>query len=291
MNALGGITVSLETVKPERAREYLSLNTAGQRRLSPFRVKRYATDMKSGRWGLTHQGIAFNENGDLIDGQHRLAACAESDTAIDFLVFRNVPSSSFTYLDQGRARTSADALRSAGKTSVHQTRGVGGTVLAYQTYPSTVWGGNSTNTQNEVVDFCLEHYDLLLLGASMASSVRQAGVNIYNSSFGAFVVLAIAAGNETEVGDFVESVRTGAMLQVGDPALALRNLESTRRGGSSGWHRQARLAIYIKAFNAFLEGRSVRLLSFRQSELPMPKILAGPSAFNLFTNNKNGSTQ
>ena len=41
-----------------------------------------ARDMKAGHWRLTHQGIAFDPAGVLIDGQHRLWAIVESDTTL-----------------------------------------------------------------------------------------------------------------------------------------------------------------------------------------------------------------
>lgn len=49
------------------------------------RVQMFAADMKRGAWRLTHQGIAFNCKGEMIDGQHRMWAVAESAIAQKFL--------------------------------------------------------------------------------------------------------------------------------------------------------------------------------------------------------------
>jgi hypothetical protein len=47
--------------------------------------------MKRGYWALNHQPIAFDEEGNLLDGQHRLAAIVRSGKTIRMLVARNVP--------------------------------------------------------------------------------------------------------------------------------------------------------------------------------------------------------
>ena len=54
-------------------------------------VQAYAADMKSGNWGVTGQGISFDEDGNLLDGQHRLAAVAVSGMTVKLLVLWDVP--------------------------------------------------------------------------------------------------------------------------------------------------------------------------------------------------------
>jgi hypothetical protein len=272
MNALGGIGITMETVTPATAREYLKFNAAGQRRATPNRIKRYADDMRSGRWRLTHQGIAFSDKGEMIDGQNRCLASIEAGASFDTLVFRNVPADTFTFLDQGKARTASDALRFLGQTNVNDVRAVASTLLAYRDHPGAVWGGMALHTQNEVVEFSMAVYDVLTEAAGETRSVKGAGVKVHPSAFGAFVALAAGSGYDEDLQDFLESLRTGARLEPGDPVLTLRNLEARRLGSASQWQKQQRLAVYIKTFNAYVEGRTVRQLGFRRDELPMPVI-------------------
>ena len=60
-------------VMPEMAREWLTHNTHN-RPVSRQTVEQYARDMKAGRWYYTNQGIGFDVNGVMTDGQHRLLA-------------------------------------------------------------------------------------------------------------------------------------------------------------------------------------------------------------------------
>lgn len=58
---------------PELAAKMLA-NNVGNRALRKTTVRAYAADMKAGEWRCTHQPIAQNASGQLVDGQHRLSA-------------------------------------------------------------------------------------------------------------------------------------------------------------------------------------------------------------------------
>ena len=72
-------------VTPDMAREWLTKDVVN-RPLIPRNVEAIAFDMKSGRWVLTHQSIAFNRDGFLVDGQHRLHAVVAADVAVPMRV-------------------------------------------------------------------------------------------------------------------------------------------------------------------------------------------------------------
>lgn len=97
-------------VTPAFAKSLLAKNASFQRNPSRLTVKNYADAMKRGEWRLTHQGIATDVNGNLIDGQHRLMAVVESNMTIPMTLFSGVPESSFTVLDIGKKRDLADLL-------------------------------------------------------------------------------------------------------------------------------------------------------------------------------------
>ena len=110
----------IETIKPQYALEVLEKKNPRNRTLSEGTVQAYATDMKNGRWVTTHQGIAFDENGNLIDGQHRLWAVVFSNCEVEFNVTRDVPMSAiknglevFTMdtIDRNRPRTVGQQLQ------------------------------------------------------------------------------------------------------------------------------------------------------------------------------------
>lgn len=96
-------------IGPEYARRLLDRNIIN-RHIAPAHVLRYLKIMQAGEWDLTHQGIAFNDRGELIDGQHRLTALTRQTQAFIFFVTEGWHSKSFRELsvDKGRKRTYAD---------------------------------------------------------------------------------------------------------------------------------------------------------------------------------------
>jgi hypothetical protein len=86
-----------------------------QRNLSALRVAGYAKEMVAGRWRLTHQGVALDPQGRLLDGQHRLRAVIEADLSqpgitVPMLVTSGIPRDTFAVMDSGRPRSAGSFL-------------------------------------------------------------------------------------------------------------------------------------------------------------------------------------
>lgn len=106
----------IEKITPEIATEILERHNPRNRSVSESTVQIYATDMKNGKWKVTHQGIAFDVNGNLLDGQHRLWACVFSGITIEILVTRDLPvetESGYTMeaIDRTRVRTTGQNMQ------------------------------------------------------------------------------------------------------------------------------------------------------------------------------------
>jgi hypothetical protein len=71
-------------ITPELASVILSKNV--NRKVRPHQVNALKESMLGGLWRLTHQGIAFDVNGNLVDGQHRLLAIVASKMTFDMMV-------------------------------------------------------------------------------------------------------------------------------------------------------------------------------------------------------------
>lgn len=71
-----------KTISPEEAAELPTRNESN-RPLSKTVVSGFASAMRRGEWKLTHQGIALGQDGQVVDGQHRLSAIVESGVPTD----------------------------------------------------------------------------------------------------------------------------------------------------------------------------------------------------------------
>lgn len=159
------LKMTVETITPEIATEYLKANTKNYRgKLSRAKVIQYAEDMKAGRWELNGEAIEFNEDGILVNGQHRLAAIVYAKIPIQMAVIRGVKKG-ITIYDIGFNRTlnqmvaakgidTNSTITAAANIIVHgfNARGMSkGRTLAYieahesdlnRAYRATCYGGN-----------------------------------------------------------------------------------------------------------------------------------------------------
>ena len=91
--------------------------------------------MRHDEWLVTHQGIAFDVNGVLVDGQHRLAAIIEADRPVELTVFTEVAEGTFDVLDIGKRRTAADVLAIEGEKNSTMLAAMVRTVWLYHNRP------------------------------------------------------------------------------------------------------------------------------------------------------------
>lgn len=99
-------------ITPALAREWLGLNTRN-RAVYKSHLRSLEAMFGRGEFKTTHQGIAFDESGKLLDGQHRLLAIAQQPDgfACEMFVFHNVPRDTFDVIDfGGKRRTMQDVL-------------------------------------------------------------------------------------------------------------------------------------------------------------------------------------
>lgn len=93
------------TITPEEAKGWLTHANGNNRKLMEGYISYLAKEMKEGHWRLTHQGIAFDSQGNLVDGQHRLAAIVKSNKSVKMLVTTDLPIGRFPIIDRGVSRS------------------------------------------------------------------------------------------------------------------------------------------------------------------------------------------
>ena len=97
-------------VTPQLAKKWLDCNLFN-RPIKQDVVDMYVRQIKSGFWRRTHQGVAFDTRGTLIDGQHRLMAIVNANVTVPMLIFVNEPEENFEYIDCGCTRSNLDIVR------------------------------------------------------------------------------------------------------------------------------------------------------------------------------------
>lgn len=108
------LITSWEEITPKLATYYLQFNVDRNRNLIGVALAEYQSDMKDGQWISTHEGIAFDITGKLIDGQHRLNAIVNTGVSQLMLVTRGLPEKSLEVINRGRMRKIHHTLKILG---------------------------------------------------------------------------------------------------------------------------------------------------------------------------------
>ncbi len=109
-------------ITPQLARDMLEFSQRGaintknkNRKLSRAKVKKYAEDMKCGQWCLTGEPIIISDDGEILNGHHRLEASYEAGVGFIAPVTYGVTDElSFAHIDVGNMRSRSQVLEMAG---------------------------------------------------------------------------------------------------------------------------------------------------------------------------------
>lgn len=114
-------------ITPRIAEEMLKCNV-GNRKVRRTHVAFLKDSILRGEWCVTHQGIAFDKEGILRDGQNRLLAVVASDKAVRMVVSLGLDPATFDVVDRGLSRNTIDVL--GGERYVADPLGLAACILA-----------------------------------------------------------------------------------------------------------------------------------------------------------------
>lgn len=275
----------VETVMltPEDASKLLAVSEGQQQRnIRKAQVDRLAHAMTAGQWRLTHQAIALDASGVVIDGQHRLHAIVRAGVPVQVMIAHDVPRAAFDVIDTGATRSPADVLRIGGHTNVTVLAAAARIVLSYEACVGTTDTFNAIRYRFTAADILAEaDSDRGLILRQSLTSAQAIGMNLGRNGFTTWLAALIVILKTTEgVSDalafeFLNATREGVSLPPGSPILALRRYLSSDGGlirTPNGERPQVGLGTAIKAFNRWSAGDSTQLLSFRIGieRLPAP---------------------
>ncbi len=213
-----------ETVTPAMAAEYLSKNHPKNRPIRDFRVKKWVEEIKQGRWLLTHQGIAFDEDGYLIDGQHRLTAVITSGIPAPMMVTKGVDVSTFAVLDQGAMRSASDILGLSSRqvAALRCLMGLEGYDLNFAHL--------SASDLEERYAKGIPDLDHML----QTVKINRSSSSFFTAAVFAALAYAYPVAPQT-VEDFAEQVRSGELIARTDPAYRFREWMTNKARARSPW--------------------------------------------------------
>ncbi|RSM66254.1 hypothetical protein DMH03_03765 [Amycolatopsis sp. WAC 01376] len=270
-----GVVPQVQLIDPKIATEILRWNE-GNRKLDRDTVELYAQAMKRGEWQLSHQGIAIDIDGVLLDGQHRLAAVVRSGVSVLMLVVRGVDRSTFSVVDTGKRRSAADTLRTIGAPDVLNLAAALRCLHLYDTLPGGAgWSGPRSRITNDQVMELYQRHPAMLECIRRARPV-SASVGIITSACATAIYVTRRAAPELDQSEWFSGIIKGANLDETDQRLRFRNffMNVRAQGGRRRMDAREQIGIYLKAYNGWLRGEARQVLAFRKGEM-LPKPASG----------------
>ncbi|MBI9017345.1 MAG: hypothetical protein JEZ07_08815 [Phycisphaerae bacterium] len=254
-------------VSPVRAKNWLENANSNNRSLSQGHINKLARDMTNGKWKLTHEAIAFDPHGVLLDGQHRLYAVMKSGKDIEMAVTFNVPTNALMAIDCGKPRSVVDILKLSNEDGFIDKRHLS-TLRAilggYSVGPGLTAQETSKelNQHRQAIDFSVKHL----------SSCSCPG--ICNATTRAVIARAWYSVDIDKLSQFCKILTSGIITGNNPSArvmVLLRQFLMTSTGSSSALRRE-KYGKTQRALKAFIRGESLKKLMTATKELfPLPE--------------------
>ena len=254
-------------VTPKQAIHWLESNTRN-RPVKQSHVNRLAKEILENRWQLSHQGIAFDTTGLLLDGQHRLWAIIEADRPARLRVFFNEPVENTRVVDAGERRSNLDIMTMTGQVGDVSAKHLATlrAMLAGQSARSSRMSvGEESKLYKkhaEAIEFAMQH-----LGASSIKGVATATTR-------AVVARAYYSVHGSKLVHFCNVLKSGIGSNDEDCSTVMlwQFLVQASRAGQADGVRRLRYGKTEWALAAFLNGKTPKQLRGANVELfPLPE--------------------
>ncbi len=244
----------IQTITPIQAHEWLEecnrrieKGSFNQRPPSKAAVSKMVSDIRRGNFILTHQPIAFDTKGNLIDGRQRLSAIVKSKTDVELVVATDVPYNhkklrTIDIIDSGRNRTFGQVLKSFNNiNSGHLIAGILRIIVSLVTKDKTT---SLTKAQGfELYNLLKEEIELVINETSVGEVERRT-----------FILAPLVLGCLLERGKTIKFAQDFCKMEgikPGSPILALRRWLTTKASGASGSQRKSGGLVTCNALVAY----------------------------------------
>lgn len=247
----------VKTITPAKAKEMLKHNVMN-RSVRDNTVTKYASAMKRDQWVMNGEAICFDNEGNLLDGQHRLLAVIKADKPIQFLIVRGIEKHAFSTYNQGKTRSASDVLGIAG---YKYTAGVAAAVRIYLHYKNKSTQDLTNDDVLEFIysnpsfyEFCTDHFSL-----------------VHNSDNVIRPSMLIGLGYEMHKKHpnkwplFFEACVFGVGLRQGDPVYVLRRKVQRAKEMKMSITKTNLGGMLVRAWNYHVEGASI--VSIKSADL------------------------
>ena len=266
-------------ITPLDANNILLNHNNSNRPLNKRAVKFISDQITSGQWVYNGQPIIIGQDGALLDGQHRLAACVKSNINIDAELISNVPNDTFSTMDSGRTRTAADCFAISGTSNSNFLSAVLRQYVQYSNMDSFAFPRVISLSNDKVPSsVLLEAHDYInstflgdenfsnlneFIAYYIAQTKKHTGLRISCYAFAALMTYIL---NKDDSLSFLSKMIDGLFSDKGDPCKKLHDYTADKspipKDCPTGTLQKNsyRISMYFRAWNLFCDESTITVL-------------------------------
>lgn len=281
----------LETITPAEAEAILKTKQKN-RPITPSRVIEYAVAIDQGDWVVNGEAIKIDKDGHLIDGQHRLEACALAGKPLTTYVIRGITDArAFATIDVGKPRTHGDIFALTGFSSPHEASSAAMVVYGYRNGMLGTKGfrqfkvdaarrlAKGTKYSNVGSPKIVPKEELVAFAANIRDGLNEAVTTVHRHKVAKLMSRSIAAAlyflfcekNKADAETFFEQLGSGVGLAPPNPIYYLREKLISNATQTARLPKFVVMLMVVKTWNNIREGRSARATRIMENET-FPKI-------------------
>lgn len=253
-------TRGMETIMltPARAAELLEHNKVN-RPISDTHVARLERQIRLGKWRFNGDTIKISDDGDVLDGQHRLWAVMGAKKPIDTILVTGIEREAFATIDTLRKpRSGADVLALNG---ADRYRNIAASAIQWLVRYQRGVIDTFRDPKNRVENSDIEESFAAHPGVMQAVERCMALRSMVNPAIIAFLYYVLTNKDESLAERMVETLENPAGVPVSDPFFRFRSYLTMAK------QKQrvpvVTIALAIKSINAAHAGEKITTLSWR----------------------------
>lgn len=250
---------------PEQAALLLTKNP-NNRQVKEANVAFLVKEIREGRWELNGEPIIIDSNGHIVDGQHRLWACVESEMTISTLIVYGVSPNVINTIDTGTKRIAKDCLDMHNVTNSSLAASAIKLINQFErgTY-SDVGSYSRVMSNQQVIQFYYDNQSKLENSISIANNLYKKCNKIVSTGIIAGLHFLFDKKSKSQAEEFFNKLCTGIGLEEGSPITALKN-KLTREAvdGNKTMSQKDKVQFIIFAWNKFRSGETCKLIKIPQ---------------------------
>ena len=246
-----------ERITTKMAKEFLDSRRDNQRKISDRHVAELSDAMLYNRWRYNGEAIKFDEEGRMIDGQHRCAAGIKAGKSFMSDIVYGLPNDVYYVIDQkAKKRNFGDVLKIEGEINTAALASALGWHIAYTAHKISSRGKIWALTPDaQQVSQELRHHPAIRDSFIPASRCRH----LLGTGVLTFVHYVFSQKDSDAADDFFRKLATGEELTRKNPILYIRRvLVADKVYNKAKLPAGEKIAYLIKGWNLIRKGKDAK---------------------------------